>query len=260
MPVELHHTVDGPAEGPVLLLGSSLGATGAMWEPQVAALAARWRVVRFDHRGHGGSPVPAGPYSLADLGGDVLALVDSLGAERISYAGLSLGGMVGQWLAIHVPHRLDRAILMCTSAHIPDNGYAQRAATVRRAGSPAVVADSVVERWFTSGWAREHPDVVARHRAMIASIPAEGYAGCAEAIAALDLRGQLAGISAPTLVLGARQDRALPPEHSEQIAAAIPRARLEILDPGAHLANVERAEEVTRLMLEHLDHPSKAMS
>lgn len=260
MPVELHHTIDGPADGPVLLLGSSLGATGAMWEPQVAALASRWRIVRFDHRGHGGSPVPPGPYSLNDLGGDVLALIERLGVERVSYAGLSLGGMVGQWLAIHAAHRLDRAVLMCTSAHIPGDAYAQRAETVRRAGSPAAVADSVVERWFTPSWAREHPAVVARHRAMIASIPAEGYAGCAEAIAALDLRAQLPAIRVPTLVIGARQDPALPPEHSEAIAAAIPGARLEILDPGAHLVNVERPQEVTRLMLEHLDHASEATS
>ena len=258
MPVALHHVIDGPEEAPVLLLGSSLGATGEMWAPQVPRLAQRRRVVRFDHRGHGGSPVPPGPYTIDDLGADVLALIESLGVERVAYAGLSLGGMVGQWLAIHAPERLESVALLCTSAHIPGDAYAERAATVRAAGSPSVVADAVVERWFTPAWSREHPDVVARHRAMIAGIPAEGYAGCADAIAALDLRDGLTSIRVPALVIGARQDPALAPEHCEAIAAAIPGARLEILDPAAHLANVERAEEVTRLLLEHLETDRRA--
>src|SRR5262245_64752543 len=110
-PIELHHVVDG--EGPTLLLGPSLGSTTAMWEPQVAPLAERFRVVRYDHRGHGHSPVPDEPYELADLGGDVLALLDTLGVERAHVAGLSLGGMVAMWLGVNAPERVERLALLC---------------------------------------------------------------------------------------------------------------------------------------------------
>ena len=251
--VALHHVADGPADAPVLLLGGSLGTALDMWEPQVGPLAATRRVVRFDHRGHGGSPVPAAPYTIAQLGEDVVALLDRLEIARADYVGLSIGGMVGQWLAIHAPQRIGRLVLICTAPHSasPDP-WLQRAARVRAAGSPEVVADAVVERWFTHRWAISHPDIVARHRAMIAATDADGYAGCCEAIAGLDERPGLPRIAAPTLVIGGAQDAALPATHSRAIAAAIPGARLEILDPGAHLASVERADTVTQLIAEHL--------
>jgi 3-oxoadipate enol-lactonase len=251
--VALHQESCGPDDGPVLLMGGSLGTTLAMWEPQLPALSARHRVVRFDHRGHGGSPVPDGPYSLAGLGGDVLALMDRLGVRRASYCGLSLGGMVGQWLAINAPQRIERLVVICTSPYLPPaDGWRQRAATVRQAGSCAAVADTVLPRWFTPGWSEAHPDVVARLRTMIASIAAEGYAGCCEAIAEMDLREGLASIAAPTMVIAGRQDPATPPEQGASIAHAVPRARFEVLDPGAHLASVERSDDVTRLIAEHL--------
>ncbi len=253
-PVQLHHEQSGPSDAPVLLLGGSLGTNLQMWEPQVDALSAHRRVVRFDHRGHGRSPAPPGPYSIADLGADALALMDRLGVARADYCGLSIGGMVGQWLAINAPERIERVILLCTSAHLPPpDPWLERAATVRQAGTPAVIADVVVGRWFTAGYAEAHPDTVARHRRMIIETPAEGYAGCCEAIAGLDVRDGLSGIRAPVLVIGGSQDPAIPPEHSQRIAAAIPGARLEILDPGAHLASVERAQTVNELIAEHLN-------
>jgi pimeloyl-ACP methyl ester carboxylesterase len=142
-PVELRHELSGWAErssAPPLLMGGSLGTTLAMWAPQLGQLVRRARVIRFDHRGHGGSPVPAGPYSIEDLGGDVLALMDRLGVERASYCGLSIGGMVGQWLAINAPQRIERLVLICTSAHLPPaSAWTERAATVRAAGSPEVI-------------------------------------------------------------------------------------------------------------------------
>jgi 3-oxoadipate enol-lactonase len=251
---ELHHERAGASDGPTVVLGSSLGTTLEMWDPQVGGLGAECQVVRFDHRGHGRSPVPPGPYSIDDLGTDVLGLLDRLELDRVSYCGLSLGGMVGMWLAINAPERIDRLVLLCTSAHLPPAaGWRERAATVRSAGSSEAVADAVLARWFTDPFVREHPDVVARHRRMVAETPPEGYASCCEVIGALDLREGLAGISAPTLVIGTAQDPSTPPEHQRAIAAAIPAARLEILDPGAHLANVERADRVTPLIVEHLE-------
>jgi 3-oxoadipate enol-lactonase len=251
--VALHHQLDGVTGAPAVLLGGSLGTTLSMWQPQLAALGERWAVARYDHRGHGGSPGSPGAYTIDDLGAGVLALLDRLELESVSYCGLSLGGMVGMWLAINAPSRIERLVLICTSAHLPPaDGWAQRAATVRAAGSPDAVADAVIMRWFTAPFARDHPDVVAHHRAMIAGISAEGYAGCCDAIGGMDLRPGLAAIRAPTLVIGARQDPATPPEHAREIAGGISGSRLEILDPAAHLASVERSAEVTGLIVDHL--------
>jgi 3-oxoadipate enol-lactonase len=251
-PGTLAYVVDGPAEPagrevPVLLLGPSLGSSGAMWAPQVPVLARHLRVVRFDHRGHGRSPVPPGPYTVADLGRDVLALMDHLGIARAHYAGLSLGGMVGMWLAAHAPARIDRLALLCTAAHLPPaQGWLDRAAAVR-AGGLAAVADAVLARWFTPEFTDTQP-----YRQMLLATPAEGYAACCEAIAELDLRPVLGTIAAPTLVIAGEQDPATPPELGQQIASAIPGATFVTVPRAAHLANVERAETVTGLLAAHL--------
>ena len=252
--VELNAQIDGPEDGEPLLLGGSLGTTLAMWAPQLPELARTYRVIRFDHRGHGRSPAPPGPYAIDDLGADVLALMDRLGLQRASYAGLSLGGMVGQWLAINAPERIARLILISTSAHMPPpEGWHERAAAVRQAGTTAAVADGVLERWFTPGFTRERPEVVGSYWEMVSASPAHGYAACCEAIADLDLRGGLSRIAAPTVVLVGAQDPSTPPVHAQTIAGSVPGARLEVLDPGAHLLNVERDQDVTRLMGDHME-------
>ncbi len=213
--VRLNYQVFGPEGAPVLLLGGSLGTDLSMWEPQIPALGSHFRLVAFDHRGHGGSPVPPAPYTMAELGADVVALMDQLGIRRASYAGLSIGGMAGMWLAANAPDRLDRLVLMCTSAHAPPaSRWLERAAAVRAAKTTRVIADSVVERWFTPGWALEHREAVAAHRAMVAATDPEGYCGCCEAISSMDLRDALPRITAPTLVIGALNDLALPPSIS----------------------------------------------
>ena len=246
----LNHEIAG--DGPVLLMGSSLGTTLAMWERQLP-LAGRLRLVRFDHRGHGGSPVPPGPYEIADLGRDVLALMDSLGIERASWCGTSIGGMVGIWLGANAPERIERLILMCTSAHMPPaSAWRERAAAVLEAGSPDVVADAVVERWLTPSYAAEHPGVRAELRAMLAATDGDGYAACCGAIERMDLREQLPRIAAPALVISGSDDPATPLEHQRLIAAAVPGARHEVVGPAAHMAAVERHEAVNRLILEHL--------
>ncbi|HKA68311.1 MAG TPA: 3-oxoadipate enol-lactonase [Actinomycetes bacterium] len=247
--VPVHYLVDGPADAPPLLLSSSLGATADMWEPQAAALADRFRIVRYDHRGHGRSPVPPGPYELADLGADAQALLDRLEIDKAHLAGLSLGGMVAMWLAAHAPDRVDRLVLMSTSAKLgPPQAWAERAATVRAAGSTGAVADAVVGRWFTAGYASAHPNLVRRFRDMIAATPPDGYAACCGAIERMDLEPGLARIRAATLVISGTDDPATPPVHAERIAAGIAGATLELLPGAAHLANVSAADTVNELL------------
>ena len=189
----LNHELSGPSDGPVVALGSSLGTTLEMWDPALAALSRRHRVLRFDHRGHGRSPLPEGPCEVADLGGDVLALLDRLGLERVSYVGVSLGGMVGMWLAAHAPERIERLVCVCSSAYLPPaEVWTARAASVREAHSVAVIADAVLERWFTPAYAEAHPDVMAWMDGMLCDCPAEGYAACCGVIERLDLRGDTA--------------------------------------------------------------------
>jgi 3-oxoadipate enol-lactonase / 4-carboxymuconolactone decarboxylase len=251
--VELYHEQVGPADALVLLIGGSLGTRLGMWDPQLPVLGDR-RVIRFDHRGHGRSPAPPGPYSIAELGADVLALMDRLGIERADYCGLSIGGMTGQWLAINAPERIERLVLICTAPDtLNPDAFRNRAKTVREAGSTEVVADAVVANWFTEHYAAAHPDVIARHRQMIVDTPVQGYAACCEAIAAHDVRAGLSQITAPTLVIAGAQDRAIPSSQGEAIAAGVPGSKLQILDPAAHIASVERADTVNALIAEHLE-------
>jgi 3-oxoadipate enol-lactonase len=248
----LHSEITGPADAPVLVLGGSLGTSLEMWDGQLA-LAERFRLVRLDHRGHGRSPVPPGPYEIEDLARDVLALLDALEIERPSYCGLSIGGMVGMWLGANAPERIERLVLLCTSAHLPPaSGWQERAAAVREAGTVEVIADAVVERWLTPGFAAEHPELRAELRAMLVATDPEGYAASCGAIERMDLRAELARISAPTLVISAADDPATPPEHQALIAESIAGARLATVAPAAHLAAVERPEAVNELIAAHL--------
>ena len=250
----LHHRRSGLSGAPALVLGSSLGTTLSMWDLELAALERRHDVVRFDHRGHGSSPAPPAPWDIADLGRDVIELLDSLALQRVSYAGVSLGGMVGMWLAANAPERVERLVIVCSSAHLPPpEVWAQRAAAVIGAGSVGAVSDAVLERWFTPGFARERPEVMSWMDAMLRACPPQGYAGCCGVIERLDLREQLGAISAPTLVIAAAEDPSTPPAHSELIAAAIPGAHLVVLEHGAHLVAVERPDEVSALIERHLE-------
>ena len=253
--IRLHHIVEGPADAPILLLGSSIGTSTRLWAPQVTALAERFRVVRYDHRGHGRSPVPRGPYTLNDLGGDVLALLDRLGAARASLAGVSLGGMVSMWVAAHAPERVDRLALVCTAARLAPDLWAERAATVRAAGM-AAIADRVIDRWVPDDFARHHPDTMAELRAMFLATPAEGYAGCCDAIRVMDLEPDLGRIGAPTLVVACLNDEATPPEHAKRIVSSIAGARLALVAGPAHLPNVSHPDVVSRLMLDFLEEPA----
>lgn len=250
--MKLHHVVDGPAGASTLVLSNSLGTTLEMWEPQVALLAERFRVVRYDRRGHGGSPVGAGATTIDDLGGDLVELLDELALEQISFCGLSLGGVVGMWLAVNAPERVERLALCCTAASFaPRQGWVDRAATVRANGMGAV-ADAVLGRWFQPSFQDTHPDVVARFRAMLVSTPAEGYAACCDALADADLTSRLGEIAAPTLVLTGAADPVAPPATGDALAAAITDAAHTVIEGAAHIANVEQPDVFTAALLRHL--------
>ena len=252
--VAVHHAEAGRADAPVVVLAHSLGADLTTWEEQVEPLVeAGLRVVRYDGRGHGGSPVPEGPYDIADLGGDLVALLDLLGVERAHLVGISLGGMAVLWVAAHHPGRVARLVPACTTARFPDPApWRERAAAVR-AGGTAAVAEAVAQRWLPAS--QRTPDRLAALVAMIAGTPPEGYASCCGALERLDLRADLARIRAPTLVLGGREDEAIPPAHQEELAAAIDGARLELLDDAAHLANLARPDAFSALLTSFLTDP-----
>jgi 3-oxoadipate enol-lactonase len=251
--MRLNHQVTGPEDAPAVVLGPALGTTLDLWAAQVERLSERFRVVAFDHRGHGGSEVPPGPYSIDDLGRDVIELLDELGLEQASYVGISLGAAVGLWLAENAGDRFHRFVLMCPPSY-PAGGaevWTDRAAQVREAGTEAV-ADATLDRWFLPGWAEAHPDVVAGIRQQLVDTPAEGYAACCEALSVMDLRDGLENISAPVLLLTGDSDKSVPAETVLPLAAAIPGVRFEVLDEAAHLVTVSHADRVNSLLLEHL--------
>ena len=251
-PIDVNYRVDGPPDAPVLVLSHALGLSIAMWDPQVVPLSRAFQVVRYDHRGHGGSPVPAGRYRIEDLGHDLLRLLDRLELQRVAFCGLSLGGMVGLWLAANAPERVDRLVVCSTAARMPrPDEYAGRAKLVRAQGMDAV-ADRVIGRWFTPAFLTRRPDVVAGIKALLLATPPEGYAATCEALAAMDLRSDLPRITAPTLVIAAAEDQATPPEQSQEIARGIRGAELVVIPDAAHIANVEQPEAVTNQILDHL--------
>lgn len=255
MSVEVAHELLGPLDGSPVILSCSLGTDRSMWDPQTPSLAGSHLVARYDLRGHGQSPAPPGPYAISDLGEDLLALMDRLEIERASLCGVSIGAMTSIWVAANAPERVQRLVLCCTSARFgPDAAavYRARAQTVREHTVDAV-ADGALERWFTPGFREAQPDLMAQIRKGLTDTSSEGYAGCCEALAALDLQPALGSISAPTLVIAAAEDPATPPDHGRAIADGIAGARFELIDGAAHLANIEKAELVTPLIAGFID-------
>jgi 3-oxoadipate enol-lactonase / 4-carboxymuconolactone decarboxylase len=249
------HVIDGPDGAPVVVLANSLGTSSAMWAPQVGPLAQYRRVVRYEHRGHGGSSAPPGPYSIADLGGDVVELLDHLEVERASVCGVSLGGMVAMWIGSRHPERVDRLVLACTAAHLPPaEGWYDRASTVRAEGT-GVLLPALLGRWFTPGFTERRPEAAAEVEAMLAACAPDGYAGCCEAIATMDQRAQLGAITAPTLVIAGGADPVTPPAMALALHQAISGSALTVVPAAAHLANIEQPDRFNAALLDHLLDP-----
>jgi 3-oxoadipate enol-lactonase len=248
----LDHRLRGPEGAPVLVLSNSLGTTQELWAKQLPALAERFRVLTYDHPGHGVSDLPQERPTVESLTDSLVTLLDELQLERVSLCGVSLGGMVGITLALQEQERVDRLVLACTSAYLgPSEGWTERARIVRTRGMEAV-ADTVIGRWFTPEFQDEEPQTVTRFPAKLAATPPEGYARCCEALSAWDARERLAAIAVPVLVVAGEDDPAVSVEQAQLVASRVPGARLRILERAAHLANVERAEAFTNAVLEHL--------
>lgn len=250
--MRLDHRLHGRGGAPPLVLANSLGTGQHLWTRQLPELTERFRVITYDHPGHGASGLPDEPCTVEGFAHGLLDLLDALALERVSFCGTSLGGMVGIALALEAPERVERLVLSCTSACLGSpEGWTERARLVRAEGMEAV-AGSVVVRWFTPELLREEPETVARFRAMLVGTPPEGYARCCEALAAWDARERISEIDVPTLVVAGADDPATPVEHAELLASRIPGAGLRVLERAAHLANVERADEFTKAVLDHL--------
>jgi 3-oxoadipate enol-lactonase/4-carboxymuconolactone decarboxylase len=233
------------------VLGNSLGTDGRLWSPQLPALTERFRVVRYDHPGHDGTPWTGGERTVADLGADVIELLDHLGVASASLAGISLGGIVALWVAANAPERVDRLALCCTTAGFPPSDvWADRIAAVRASGT-GILVDGLMERWFTPGFT-DAQDLVT---GMLTGVDREGYAVATGAVAGADLHGDLGRVRAPTLVLAGREDPVTPPSMALALHEGIEGSSLVVLPGAAHLANLERPGTFTRALVEHLAGP-----
>ena len=244
----IHVEMEGAQGAPVLMLSNSLGTTLHMWDSQVAPFTKHFRLVRYDRRGHGQSGAPKGPYTMELLGRDVLAILDALGIEKVNWCGLSMGGMVGQWLGANAPSRVNRLVLTNTSSYFADKAmWNDRLALVREKGLEAFAAANM-ERWFTKAFRERAPEVVGRTKEMFAATPLEGYLACAAAVRDMDHRELLPHITAPTLVIAGKHDPATPPEANEYISKHIPGAQITMLD-AAHMSNIEQPEAYSNAVL-----------
>jgi 3-oxoadipate enol-lactonase len=247
--ISMAYYLDGPAEAPVVTLSHSLATSSEMWDPQVDVLAESYRVLRYDTRGHGGSDAPPGPYSLAQLVADVHTLLGGLGIPKTYFVGLSMGGMIGQLLALIHPDLFHGLVLCSTTARMTPDAEAvwdERIAVAQNQGMAAHV-EPTIERWFTPAFVEQHPEVVEAVRGLIRSTDPAGYIGCIEAIRRTDLLGRLPELRMPAMVIAGRDDPGLPA--AEAIHRHIPGSELVVLSPAAHLCNLEQPAAFNEALL-----------
>ncbi len=252
-PISVHYRIDGEPDAPVIMLSHSLAANLDMWGAQVPALVqAGFRVLRYDSRGHGRSPVPPGPYTLEQLTLDAVALLDKLDLRRVDFMGCSKGGMVGQMLAARYPDRVNALVLTATAAHLPPAQLWNDRISAVRAGGMEAVVDATVDRWFTGSGQLRLSEAVDRIRTGILATPAAGFCACCEAIRDMDQRESVRTITAPTLVLVGEHDPSTPVAAAQLIHERITGSKLEVLADCAHFTHVEQAETFNRHCLSFL--------
>ena len=251
---ELNYQLDGPHGAPVLVLSNSLGTELGMWDTQIPAFAEHFQVLRYDTRGHGQSLVSEGPYSIEQLGHDVLALLDALHIDKAHFCGLSMGGLIGQWLGINAGSRLRSLVVCNTAAKIGEPAvWNPRIETVLREGQTAMVAlrDASIARWFTPEYAQANPDQAKRITDMLAATSPQGYAANCAAVRDADFRDQLGAIDVPTLVIAGTEDAVTPPSGGHFIQARVPGAQYAEFY-AAHLSNVQAGDAFSQRVLEFL--------
>ncbi|MCE0461712.1 3-oxoadipate enol-lactonase [Pseudomonas uvaldensis] len=251
---ELHYSFDGPQDAPVLLLSNSLGTNLHMWDEQVAAFSEHFRVLRFDTRGHGRSLVTEGPYSIEQLGRDVLAMLDALNLDKVHFCGLSMGGLIGQWLGINAGERLNKLVVCNTAAKIGDPSvWNPRIETVLRDGKEAMVAlrDASIARWFTPDFAEAHPEKAKKITDMLAATSPQGYAANCAAVRDADFREQLSSIRVPLLVIAGTEDAVTPPAGGHFIQERVSGAQYAEFR-AAHLSNVQAGAAFSARVLDFL--------
>lgn len=254
--LDIHYEISG--RGPWITLSHSLAAHGGMWGPQVEALSAHFTVLNVDTRGHGQTDAPPGPYTLEQMADDAHGLLAHLGVTRTHWLGLSMGGMIGQVMALRHPEVLDRVVLADTTGQGAPNAlqmWAERAQAARASGMPALV-EPTLARWFTEPFRHREPALMASVGDMIARTPVEGYAGCCAAIAGVNTLEGLRALRHPALVLVGDQDQGTPPAMAQRIVEHWPGARLQVLADAAHLPNLEQAQAFNREVLGFLKSPS----
>lgn len=245
----------GPERAPLVVLSHALGSSGIMWQRQMAVLVEGYRVLRYDTRGHGGTDAPAGPYTLDELGDDVVAMLDALDIGRVNWVGLSMGGMVGQNLALRHPERVSSLVLCDTTSRIPDEAqpvWDERIATAEKNGMEPICGETM-ERWFTPPFLEEDGPELRSIRNQFLDTPTSGYVGCCQAIRELDYTHRLSGIELPVHIIVGADDPTAPPEASRVIQRNISGASLTVIDHGSHLCNIEQPAAFNRALLGFLD-------
>ena len=252
--IQVNYELAGKDDGPVVVLSHSLGSSMVMWDPQIDALGTHFRALRYDTRGHGGSEAPEGPYALELLGEDAIALLDALGIDRVHWVGLSMGGMIGQCLALHFADRLQSLILCDTAAVVPDDAeplWQERIDMARGKGMQALI-EPVLERWFSPSFRGKNPQMLARIQKQFLDTPVEGYVGCGEALRRLNYLDQLSAVTIPTLIMVGEDDPGTPVAASQAMHERIPKSKLVIVPSARHLSNVEQPEFFNAALLEFL--------
>ncbi|MBK19913.1 MAG: 3-oxoadipate enol-lactonase [Rhodospirillaceae bacterium] len=253
--ISINYELDGPDDAPVLVFSNSLATSLAMWKDQVERLKDRYRILRYDNRGHGSTPVTDGPYTIGLLAQDVLGLLDALGIDKVSFCGLSKGGMVGQWLGMNASDRLNKLVVSNTACYFPDKEmWRERIDMATNDGIPAI-AEASIKRWFTPGYLEraDTKSTIDFARAFIHETNREGYLSSSVAIRDMDFRDELNKVDVPTLVIIGEKDPATIPEYGELIAASIPGAKTFVVPDAAHLSNIEQPDIYTEALVEFLE-------
>jgi len=250
--VRLAYRIDGPEDAPALVMLNSLGTDMRMWNPQLPWLGHELRLVRCDCRGHGASDAPEGPYTIEQLGRDLLSLLDTLHIQRAHICGLSLGGMIAQWFAANYPERVDRVVFANTGARIGTVESWNARIEAVKAGGMAAIRDMVLARFLSAGFRKQHPEMVQWVGEMLDSMNPVGYIGACAAVRDTDLHNLLPQIHAPSLVIGGELDESTPPSLVRELHAALNGSELVIFDEVAHLSNIEQPEAFSKAVLTFL--------